>query len=161
MEMDSWNNGQGGRGRLTDLSDCSPEGGERSGGEGRVQGRLWRQFLEESLAWLRSIEFLRQENSHLKNRLAEVVDMSTDREFLAQAEHFQNQFIIKDEFLDEMRHDVNGQERQLQGMVRRRDPAVEDLLRRVQRELREQMTYVERDFTGLRNAFNVYVDGRL
>lgn len=159
--MDSRNTGQGGHGRLTGSSGRHPDGGERSPVEGRVQGRLWRQFLEESMAWLRSIEFLRQENSHLKNRLAEVVDMSTDRDFLAQAEHFQNQFIIKDEFLDELRHDVNGQERQLQGMVRRREACVEDPVRGVQRKLREQMDYLERDFTGLRNAFNVYLDGRL
>jgi hypothetical protein len=158
--MDTWNTGQGGHGRQAGSSGRQPEGVERSAAEGRAHGRLWRQFLEESMAWLRSIEFLRQENSHLKNRLAEVVDLSTDREFLAQAEHFQNQFIIKDEFLDELRQDVNGQERQLQGMARRRETCIEDPVRTVQRKLREQMAYLERDFTGLRHAFNVYLDGR-
>ena len=113
------------------------------------------------MAWLRSLEFLRQENSHLKNRLAEVVDGSTDRDFLAQAEHFQNQFIIKDEYLDEIRHDVNGQERSLLGQVRRRETGMDELLRQVQRKLRGQMDYLEREFTGLRNQFNDYIDGRL
>ncbi|NDC76774.1 MAG: hypothetical protein EBZ67_02700 [Chitinophagia bacterium] len=113
------------------------------------------------MAWLRSLEFLRQENSHLKNRLAEVVDGSTDRDFLAHAEHFQNQFIIKDEYLDEMRHDVNGQERSLQGQVRRRETGMDERLRLVQRRLRGQMDYLEREFTGLRNQFNDYIDGRL
>ena len=122
---------------------------------------LLEQFHHETMTWLRSLDFYKQENSHLMNRLTEVVDGTTDRDFLAQAEHFQNQFIIKDEFLDELRHDVNGQERKLQGMVRRREACVEDPVRRMQRKLREQMEYLERDFTGLRNAFNVYLDGRL
>jgi len=129
--------------------------------EGSAQSRLWHQFHEETMAWLRSLEFLRQENSHLKNRLAEVVDGSTDRDFLAQAEHFQNQFIIKDEYLDEIRHDVNGQERSLLGQVRRRETGMDELLRQVQRKLRGQMDYLEREFTGLRNQFNDYIDGRL
>jgi hypothetical protein len=129
--------------------------------EAAAHSRLWHQFHEETMAWLRCLEFLRQENSHLKNRLAEVVDGSTDRDFLAQAEHFQNQFIIKDEYLDEIRHDVNGQERCLLGQVRRRETGMDELLRQVQRKLRGQMDYLEREFTGLRNQFNDYIDGRL
>lgn len=136
--------------------------GRGASAEGSARGRLWQQFHEETMAWLRSLEFLRQENSHLKNRLAEVVDGSTDRDFLAQAEHFQNQFIIKDEYLDEMRHDVNGQERNLQqGEVHRRETGMDERLRQLQRRLRGQMDYLEREFTGLRNQFNDYIDGRL
>ena len=136
-------------------------GGWGVSAEGQAHGRLWHQFHEETMAWLRSLEFLRQENSHLKNRLAEVVDGSGDRDFLAQAEHFQNQFIIKDEYLDEMRHDVNGQERSLQGQVRRRETGLDERLRQVQRRLRGQMDCLEREFTGLRNQFNDYIDGRI
>jgi hypothetical protein len=144
-----------------DAPQSYPSEGARPSGEGSPLRRQWQQFHEETLAWLRSLEFLRQENSHLKNRLAEVVDGSTDRDFLAQAEHFQNQFIIKDEYLDEIRHDVNGQERSLQGQARRRETGMDELLRQVQRRLRGQMDYLEREFTGLRNEFNDYIDGRL
>lgn len=159
-DMDRHLKGQMGHGKaISALSH--PQEGVRSPGEGLPLRRQWQQFHEESMAWLRSLEFLRQENSHLKNRLAEVVDGSTDRDFLAQAEHFQNQFIIKDEYLDEMRHDVNGQERRLEGLMHKREAGVDEFLRQAQRRLRGQMEYLEREFTGLRNQFNDYIDGRL
>jgi len=46
------------------------------------------QFLHENKTWNRLLEFFKQENAHLKNRLAEVVDHKVDKEFLALAEHF-------------------------------------------------------------------------
>lgn len=115
------------------------------------------QFHHENLTWLRSIDFFKQENSHLKNRLAEVVDGTVDREFLAQAEHFQNQFIIKDEFMDILRHDVNAQEKTLSEKYRRREISVDDGLQSRQMNLRDQMAYLEKEFTSLRNEFNSYL----
>ena len=115
------------------------------------------QFHHEIMTWLRSIDFFKQENSHLKNRLAEVVDSTTDHDFLAQAEHFQNQFIIKDEFMDILRHDVNEQEKSLSEKYRRREMEVDKVLQTRQLDLREQVSYLERDFTNLRNEFNRYL----
>lgn len=115
------------------------------------------QFHYENLAWLRSIDFFRQENSYLKNRLAEVVDSSSDMNFLAQAEHFQNQFIIKDEFLDELRHDVHQQERSLAEGSRKMNGVMDENTCLRQRNLRDQMDYLERDFSELRNKFNQYL----
>ena len=58
------------------------------------------QFQDEAGMWLRTLDFIKQENNFLKNRLSAVVDNQSVRAFLAQAEHFQNQFIIKDEFIE-------------------------------------------------------------
>ena len=55
------------------------------------------QFNYEIKTWARLLDFFKQENTFLKNRLAEVVDYRADKEFLALAEQFQNKFIIKDE----------------------------------------------------------------
>ena len=71
------------------------------------------QVVQECMAWERLLDFFKQENSHLKIRLSEVLDDKTDKDFLALAEHFQNQFILKDEFVDEMSHDVREQEKTL------------------------------------------------
>jgi hypothetical protein len=109
------------------------------------------------MTWLRSIDFFRQENTHLKTRLAEVVDSTSDKEFLAQAEHFQNQFIIKDEFLDELRHDVNEQERSVIEKNKGRDLYIDEFFKTRQQHLRGQMEYLEKEFTSLRNEFNHYL----
>ena len=71
------------------------------------------QFHHEIKTWVRLLDFFKQENTFLKNRLAEVVDYRADKEFLALAEQFQNKFIIKDEHIDELRHDTNLQARDL------------------------------------------------
>lgn len=115
------------------------------------------QYHHENMTWLRSIDFFKQENSFLKNRLAEVVDGTTDRGFLAQAEHFQNQFIIKDEFLDELRHDVNEQERDLTVCFRHHSLSPDISMRDRQQQLRSQMQYLEKEFTNLRYEFNNYL----
>lgn len=115
------------------------------------------QYHHENMTWLRSIDFFKQENSFLKNRLAEVVDGTTDRGFLAQAEHFQNQFIIKDEFLDELRHDVNEQERDLTHRFRHHSFSPDISMRDRQQLLRSQMQYLEKEFTNLRYEFNNYL----
>lgn len=118
---------------------------------------IMEQYHHENMTWLRSIDFFRQENTYLKNRLAEVVDGSTDRMFLAQAEHFQNQFIIKDEFLDELRHDVNEQEKYLSMRFLQRVFSPEIAMKNRQEHLRGQVQYLEKEFTSLRYEFNNYV----
>jgi hypothetical protein len=119
------------------------------------------QYHHENLTWLRSIDFFKQENSFLKNRLAEVVDGTTDRGFLAQAEHFQNQFIIKDEWLDELKHDMNEQERDLTLCLRQQRFTVDISLKSRQEQLRSQMQYLEKEFTNLRYEFNNYLASAL
>lgn len=114
------------------------------------------QFHHETMTWIRSIDFFKQENSFLKNRLAEVVDGTMEKEFLAQAEHFQNQFIIKDEYMDILKHDVNEQEKRL--VDRHGSSTLPDReLETRQLGLREQVAYLEKDFTELRNDFNRYL----
>ena len=90
----------------------------------------------------------------LKNRLAEVVDQKADRDFLALAEQFQNKFIVKDEFIDELRHDIN---KQLEEIVVNPDRLTDQKLLKNHQKLRNEMVYFEKEFTSLRNEFNKYL----
>ena len=115
------------------------------------------QFHHENMTWVRSLDFFKQENNFLKNRLSEVVDVTSDKTFLAQAEHFQNQFIIKDEFVDELKHDVNEQEKMLMEKYKKNGTEIDEPAIKRQKYIREQMEYLEKDFTNLRNEFNNYL----
>jgi hypothetical protein len=115
------------------------------------------QFHHENMTWVRSLDFFKQENNYLKNRLSEVVDINSDKTFLAQAEHFQNQFIIKDEFVDELKHDINEQEKILMEKYIKTGNSIDDHIILRQKNLREQIEYLEKDFTTLRNEFNNYL----
>jgi hypothetical protein len=112
------------------------------------------QFQHENKTWRRLLDFFKQENTFLKNRLAEVLDQNMDKDFLALAEHFQNKFIIKDEYIDELRHDINIQQNNL--------PLADEILAdrkliKHQQKLRNEMEYFEKDFSRLKNEFNKYL----
>jgi len=115
------------------------------------------QYRHEYLTWKRMLEFFKQENAFLKTRLSEVVDRNTDKEFLALAEHFQNQFIIKDEFMDELRHDVNELEASIKGTNSSAITAPDKKIETKQTKLRNEIEYLEKNFTQLKNEFNKYL----
>ena len=115
------------------------------------------QFHHESKTWVRSLDYFKQENTFLKNRLSEVVDQKTDKEFLALAEQFQNRFILKDEFIDELRHDVNAQEKLLKDSFIMGLTALNEKTVKKQIKLRNEMEYLEKDFSQLKNEFNKYL----
>ena len=114
-------------------------------------------YRHEYLTWERMLDFFKQENAFLKTRLSQVVDKKTDRDFLAYAEHFQNQFIIKDEFIDELNHDVHEMQEQCvrEMKVLKINPDKKTESRH--NKLRNEMEFLEKNFTQLKNEFNKYV----
>jgi hypothetical protein len=116
------------------------------------------QFHHENKTWLRLLEFFKQENYFMKTRLSEVLDHSVDRDFLAIAEQFQNKFILKDEFIDELRHDINKLDQILNDNP---GGSVDNILIKTQGKLRNEMEYFEKDFTALKNEFNKYLSSIL
>ncbi len=115
------------------------------------------QFHHENQTWSRSLDFYKQENAFLKNRLSQVVDKTFDQDFLAQAEHFQNQFIIKDEFMDELKHEVIVQRRVLEEKYIVSGFSLDEQVSKKQMNLREQIEFLEKDFSALRNEFIAYL----
>ena len=116
------------------------------------------QFHHENKTWVRMLEFFKQENIILKNRLSEVLDHSSDKAFLALAEQFQNKFILKDDYIDELRHDMNKQETDLS---EEKDNVVNIKLLKRQEKLRNEMEYFEKDFNQLKNDFNKHLSSFL
>lgn len=116
------------------------------------------QFHHENRTWGRMLEFFKQENSYLKTRLSEVLDHNSDKNFLALAEQFQNKFILKDEYIDELRHDVNQQEHTLDILG---EDYLNDKLIKRQEKLRNELEYFEMDFIKLKNEFNKYLSTNL
>jgi hypothetical protein len=114
------------------------------------------QFLQECAGWLRLLDFFKQENSFLKTRLSMVVDHKTDNNFLALAEHFQNLFILKDEFISEITHDVKRQEIILKEAEEKKISPDEFLVKK-QQKLRNETEYFEKDFSATKNEFNKFI----
>ena len=114
------------------------------------------QFLHENLTWKRLLDFFIQENSFLKTRLSEVVDKQTNEGFIVQAEHFQNEFILKDEYIRDIAKDIKEQEKNLQlGLVQQKTPDYKTCKK--QDKLRNEISYLEKEFSILKNQFNKYL----
>ena len=119
------------------------------------------QFQFENNTWERLLEYLKQENAFLKTRLAEVLDQSTNKNFLALAEQFQNRFILKDEFIDELRHDIHEQDKLLKEQYINKPKTLDPKTIKKQEKLRNEMAYLEKDFPMLKNEFNKYITNNL
>ena len=119
------------------------------------------QFQFENNTWERLLEYLKQENAFLKTRLAEVLDQSTNKNFLARAEQFQNRFILKDEFIDELRHDIHEQDKLLKEQYINKPKTLDPKTIKKQEKLRNEMAYLEKDFPMLKNEFNKYITNNL
>lgn len=115
------------------------------------------QFQFEIHSWIRLIEFLNQENMHLKNRLSEVIDQIKDRENLALAEHFQNLFIIKDDVYDHILHDLKKQAHKWTEIKLIASKEISDDLSKTQKNLRDQIEFIERDHAVITKDYYTYL----
>lgn len=113
------------------------------------------QYLYEITAWIRLIEFLNQENTHMKNRLSVVIEGIYNREHVAMAEHFQNQFIVKDDVYDHMLHDLNKQTAKWQQNTV--CPALLKELKKSHVNLCHQIESLEKEQSVIRKDFNTYL----
>lgn len=95
----------------------------------------------------------------MKNRLSEVIDKILDKEQLALAEHYQNQFIIKDDLFEHIKYELRMQSSKWNELPKRdteeREPYPE--LFRIQKLFDEQMECIKRDHTVLKKDYETYL----
>ena len=120
------------------------------------EANMIEQFLHENIAWQRRLDFFNQENSDLKNRLSKVVDNATDKKIVSAAEHFQNEFILNDECIQDIGRDIKLQEKNLQ-LTQTQKKTPDSKVYKMQEKLRNEMGYLEKKFSKLINDFNQYI----
>jgi hypothetical protein len=114
------------------------------------------QFLHENISWKRLLYFFTQENSFLKTRLSEVVDRENDQLFIAHAEQFQNEFVLKDEYILDISKDIKVQQENLQQAFAD-SIAPDQKTCKIQAKLRNEMSYLETEFSDLKKRFNIFL----
>lgn len=112
-----------------------------------------RQFQQESDEWKRTLELLLLENAYLKNRLAEIVNVSrTTMPFLEKAEDYQNRFMQKDEVINLMRKDITEFDRLLAQCTAENRDLLKTIMHR-QKSLRKELLLLESTFSSLKVQF--------
>lgn len=111
----------------------------------------------ENQDWLKSLEFYKEEITILKKRLEEVTVKNNAPEFLKDVEHYQNQFIVQRNNIDELAHSIKMNEKEIVKEVNTNPIAVEH--RKVESHEPEAdfLGYFEKNFATLRTDYNKFL----
>jgi hypothetical protein len=111
----------------------------------------------ENVAWANNAAFYRDELKVMDNRLQEIASKYTSKEVLKQVEHFQNQFIIQKERLDELNHQINLSNDSLNCEVEKNPVAIEHRKVKDHTDARNEMQGFEKSYTALKKEFNNFL----
>ncbi|MBI3238874.1 MAG: hypothetical protein HYZ43_08575 [Flavobacteriia bacterium] len=111
---------------------------------------------EENTEWMSKLNFYKDEIEILKGRLEEITGKNNAHEVLSQVEHFQNQWIIQRNNIDEISHQVKANEASLLEEINSNPVAVDH--RKVEYHAQEQelVDSFEKNFNDLRQEFNTF-----
>jgi hypothetical protein len=103
---------------------------------------------------LRGLDFYEQELTILKGRLEEIAGGNTNDEAAIGVEHFQNQFIIQQERIDELRHALHENHKRIESELLQTAGFAEQDAVAANEDLYEQYVTEEKLFNELRHEFN-------
>ncbi|MFM7766493.1 MAG: hypothetical protein ACKO9S_01400 [Bacteroidota bacterium] len=104
----------------------------------------------EHREWLNKIDFYYDDLKIMRHRLEEVAARNTNKSLMAQVEHYQNQFVIQRNELDEMKHAINQSETTIAENVAQNGTAVNRRSVADDQAMRERMSQFEKLFLQLR-----------
>lgn len=108
------------------------------------------QIHHELDTWGRTLNYIQQENIHLKTRLAQIIKNGIDDRLLEQVEYFQSQFLNKDAIIALLRQDI-AKELKLNGEM------ADEQNQLKHEKLRRDMELMENEFNRLKFDFNSYL----
>lgn len=114
------------------------------------------QLRHENESWKRLLNFMLDENIHLKHRLAEILRYQSDALFLEQAEEFQSEFIKKDMLISLLRDDIA----ELDSSLLKKELTAGDISPEIKnriKKLRNNIAQTERQFNKMKLDFNCHM----
>ena len=104
----------------------------------------------EHREWLNKIDFYQDDLKIMRHRLEEIASRNTNKSLLAQVEHFQNQFVIQRNELDEMKHAIHQSESNIAENISQNGTAVNRRSMPDDQTMRDRMAQFEKLFLQLR-----------
>ncbi|MCW3125160.1 MAG: hypothetical protein JWO03_818 [Bacteroidetes bacterium] len=115
------------------------------------------QLHHQAIDWERELNFYKDELKILNGRLAEVVSKNTQREVLAQAEHFQNKFIILSEQISVMQHELNLRNDNINKLVSESPEHIDERISVIRGGMLSQFKGLANSIADTRFEFNEYL----
>ncbi|MFN5223948.1 MAG: hypothetical protein ACK5DJ_07160 [Bacteroidota bacterium] len=111
----------------------------------------------EHREWLNKIDFYYDDLKIMRHRLEEVAARNTNKSLMAQVEHFQNQFVIQRNELDEMKHAIHQAESGIAENVAQNGTAVNRRSMPDNVSMRDRVERFEKLFLQLRKELMTFV----
>ena len=121
----------------------------------KTDEKIYTQHAEHT-DWISKLKFYDDEICILKNRLSEIISKNTQKDILAQAEHFQNQFIIQKNNIDEISHTITVDEDAIQKIADKNHKTDDHRKKDGHNKEKESVDSFEETFHELRNEFNKF-----
>jgi hypothetical protein len=119
----------------------------------RVNIRHWQSSHND---WLRALKFYKDELNLLKLRLTGIAGRNTHTEVLQQVEHFEHQFLIQQNNIDEMVHDIHINLNKIAHEVDAQAGFIDEPLIQQMEKLKLFFMEEEKTILELRHAFNLF-----
>jgi len=103
---------------------------------------------------LRSLDFYRQDVGILRNRLEEIAADNTGHEVAIKVEYFQNQFLIQQNNIDELKHKIHENLSNIQNQVKESAGFISQTSAAENVELYDQYLTEEKIVNDIRQEFN-------
>lgn len=107
--------------------------------------------------WLSSLDFYKTEIEILEKRLSEVLNKNTGHDATAKGEHFQNQFIVQKNNIDELKHSINDHAHSVFLDVQKHVGRVHETRVDDHARLEDEVASFEKIVNALRHDFNHYL----
>ena len=104
----------------------------------------------EHREWINKLEFYKDDIVILRKRIEEIAMKNTARDVMARVEHFQNQFIIQRNEIDEFHHSIKQHENELEKIIIQNPEAAHRMRLADHPEMRQRMEQYEIIFHELR-----------
>lgn len=103
---------------------------------------------------LRGLDFYKQEITILKKRLEEIAADNTGHEVAERVEYFQNQFLIQNNNIDELKHGIQENIQNIEDQIRQTGAYVKVNTAGENIELNDQYISLEKVINEIRQEFN-------
>lgn len=107
--------------------------------------------------WATEFSFFKEEISLFENRLGELVGKNTNKDMLAELEHFQNQFIRNNEVADEMAKKIREADATLAHFAQEHPVAVDRVRMDDHVALRDEVEQYRTHYNELKDAFRHFM----
>lgn len=107
--------------------------------------------------WINELNFYKEEINLFEKYLEGIITINTSKEAAVGVEHFQNQFILQKEVIDQLKHDLRVSEKQLAGFVKELSGmGLESIKMDNHSKLRERMSTYRKLYKELKDEFRQF-----